>query len=339
VPRRLDATDPSHRDDAVASAAEALNAGQLVAFPTETVYGLGALASDPEAVARVYALKGRPRGHPLIVHVAEAAALGGWAAAVPEAAWDLASAFWPGPLTLVLRAGERVPSAVTGGHPTVAVRVPGHPLALAILRALGPGAGVAAPSANRFGRISPTSAQHVLDDFASEDDLLVLDGGPCSVGLESTIVDVSGAAPRLLRPGGVPAAAIVARIGPLATDLTAPISAAPGSHARHYAPDVATELIATEALDAVPDDVAVVARRPAAPQRHAGAAPWAQLPDDPNGYGRELYATLRRLERAAPRAIWIEQVPADEAWRAVRDRLTRASHAAQSQPPSNEERS
>lgn len=325
MPRRLDALDPDTRSAALASAAQALRAGALVAFPTETVYGLGARARDPRAVEHVYALKGRPAQHPLIVHLATASTLSDWAAHLPAAAEALAAAFWPGPLTLVLRARADVPAVVTGGADTIALRVPGHPVALALLELVGEG--VAAPSANRFGRISPTRAEHVLDEFADVEDLSVLDGGPCRVGLESTIVDLSSDHPRLLRPGGVSVVALTQVVGPLATDLAAPRPRAPGDHERHYAPDVATSLVAPDAALDAPHDVAVLARSAAPASRPSGAAPWLQLPDDPDGYAHGLYAALRSLERAAPRALWIERVPDGDAWSAVRDRLQRASAA------------
>ena len=181
-----------------------------MAFPTETVYGLGASARDPRALARLYAAKGRPPEHPVIVHLPSALALTTWAREVPDAAWRLAETFWPGPLTLVLSRAADVPDEVTGGQDTVGLRVPDHPLALRLLQAFA--GGVAAPSANRFGRISPTTAGHVVDEFADLD-VLVLDGGACRVGLESTIVDLSGGAPRILRPGGVHRRALEEALG------------------------------------------------------------------------------------------------------------------------------
>ena len=331
MPRSLDARDLDHHDAAITAAAAHLRAGGLVAFPTETVYGLGARARDAAAVARVYALKGRPPSHPLIVHLADAAALDAWAETVPDAAWRLAAAHWPGPLTLVLRARADVPASVTGGAATVALRVPDHPVALALLRALGEG--VAAPSANRFGRVSPTSAEHVLQEFAFDDDLLVLDGGPCAVGLESTIVDLSAGVPRLLRPGGVGVRALIDTVGPLAGAEAGPRPPAPGDHPRHYAPDVPTRLVERGALADVPLDVAVLARRAPPPGRPVGAAPWLDLGRAPAPYARALYAALRVLEASAPSAIWIERVPVDEPWRAIDDRLLRASTAAASAAP------
>jgi tRNA threonylcarbamoyl adenosine modification protein (Sua5/YciO/YrdC/YwlC family) len=243
-----------------------------VAFPTETVYGLGARARDAAAVARVYALKGRPPNHPLIVHLADAGAMGAWAAEVPEAALRLAAAHWPGPLTLVLRARADVPLAVTGGAATVALRVPDHPVALALLRALGEG--VAAPSANRFGRVSPTSAAHVLQEFESDADLLVLDGGPCAVGLESTIVDLSGGVPRLLRPGGVGVRALIDAGRPADRRRGRPAAAGPRRPPAPLRPRRPHAPGRTRRARRVPLDVAVLARRAPPPGRPVGAAPW-----------------------------------------------------------------
>ncbi|HEX8434641.1 L-threonylcarbamoyladenylate synthase, partial [Archangium sp.] len=219
--------------DLLAQAVETLRRGGVIALPTETVYGLAANAEDELAVRRVFAIKGRPATHPLIVHVARAEELSSWARHVPEEAHRLAAAFWPGPLTLVLPRSARATDAVTGGQDTVAVRVPNHPIALAVLDALG--GGVAAPSANRFGRVSPTAVEHVRADLGDEVDLL-LDGGPCTVGLESTIVDLSGKEPAVLRPGGLAVEELERVLGrrvPVRTSSTVRVS---GSLASHYAP-------------------------------------------------------------------------------------------------------
>ncbi len=321
----------------VEDAARTLRHGGLVAFPTETVYGLGAAARDPQALARLYAAKGRPSDHPVIVHLASASALAGWAREVPAAAERLAAAFWPGPLTLVLRRAEHVPDAVTGGQDTVGLRVPDHPLALALLRAFDDG--VAAPSANRFGRISPTTAAHVAQEFEGIE-LTVLDGGPCRVGVESTIVDLSSGAPRLLRPGGVALARLeevlgerVELAGHLRSDAEATVRRhaaetprAPGGLARHYAPAAPTERIAPEALPGRLGGggagLGVLARRPA-PAGFEGV--WIAMPEGPTDYARALYAALRRLDASGCRAIVLEEVPDTAAWLAVRDRLRRAS--------------
>ncbi len=310
----------------IAAAAAVLRAGGLVAFPTETVYGLGADASRDEAAAKIFAVKGRPRAHPLIVHVA--GEIGDWAREVPEAAQRLAAAAWPGPLTMILKRGPRVALATTGGADTVGLRVPAHPLALELLRAFD--GGVAAPSANRFGHVSPTTADHVVADLGDDVDY-VLDGGPCAVGVESTIVDLSRGQPVLLRPGGMPREAIEAITGPLvAADAAAP--AAPGTLASHYAPKA--EVIAVQ-----PDDVPAAVRAASgkvavlAPKSAFGAwGPWGEasvlayeLPDDLAGMARELYAALRDLDAAGVNVVIAALPPAVGLGEAVGDRLRRAA--------------
>jgi L-threonylcarbamoyladenylate synthase len=307
----------------IAAAAEVLRAGGLVAFPTESVYGLGADASRDEAAAKIFAVKGRPRAHPLIVHIA--GDIGDWAREVPAAAHRLAAAAWPGPLTMILKRGPRVALATTGGADTVGLRVPAHPLALDLLRAFD--GGVAAPSANRFGHVSPTTADHVVTDLGDDVDY-VLDGGPCAVGVESTIVDLSRGAPVLLRPGGMAREAIEAILGPLAAaDAAAP--AAPGTLASHYAPRA--EVIAVD-----PDDVPAAVR--AATGKVAVLAPrsafgiWGSmevlarpLPDDVAGMARELYAALRDLDAAGVDVVIAALPPAAGLGEAVGDRLRRAA--------------
>lgn len=326
MPERLIALDPDGLAAAAMRAADAWRAGELVAFPTETVYGLGAPARDREAIARVFAAKRRPADHPLIVHLADGAALGEWARDVPPAARRLAAACWPGPLTLVLWRRDDVPDAVTGGQPTIALRVPGHPVALALLRAFGDG--VAAPSANRFGRVSPTTAEHVMTDLADVEPLLVVDGGPCPVGIESTIVDLTGARPVVRRLGGVGLAELAAALEMPPAALPVAIAAAggdtprvPGALARHYAPDTPARAVPVGAGDRAPVGVAVLARRPA-PTGRAGA--WVTLPDEPRAAARALYRALRELDAAGADEIWLEAVPTDDAWAAIADRLARA---------------
>jgi len=307
----------------VARATQRLRVGGLVGMPTETVYGLAAAARDEAAVNRVFELKGRPRNHPLIVHLGSAAQLLSWGEPLDDRAGLLADALWPGPLTLVLPRAKGVPDSVTGGQPTVALRVPSHPVANELLRAFG--GGVAAPSANRFGRLSPTAAADVVAEFAGED-LLVLDGGPSSVGLESTIVDLTTPATRLLRPGGVSREELEALLGrvvelPVAADRGTP--RVPGSHASHYAPGAPTALVSAAELAQMEGDGLAVLARGEAPRGWGGV--WQRLPDDAAGYAAGMYAALRRLDATHPKAILIESVPDRPEWLAVRDRLTRAS--------------
>lgn len=299
-----------------------LRDGGLVAFPTETVYGLGADAANPDAVRRIFAAKGRPADHPLIVHLADAGRLAAWALAVPEAARRLATAFWPGPLTLVLRRAPHVSDIVTGGQDTVGLRVPSHPVAQRLLRAFG--GGVAAPSANRFGRISPTTAAHVRAELGDRVDL-VLEGGQSEVGIESTIVDLSGPQPRLLRPGMILPAQLEAVLGvPLATDL----GGAPrvsGMLSSHYAPVKPLRLVPGASLEAAVAQAggrcAVLARRP----QSRPALVWLEASGDPVRFAHDLYAQLRMLDASEAEAILVEDVPHAVAWGPVRDRLQRAA--------------
>lgn len=310
----------------IGRAVEILKAGGLVAFPTETVYGLGADASNPRAVRRIFAAKGRPADHPLIVHVASEAALAQWAREVPLAARALAEHFWPGPLTLILKRAEGVIDEVTGGQDTVGVRVPSHPMAQALLQSFN--GGLAAPSANRFGRISPTTAEHVRDELGDRVDL-ILDGGPCEVGIESTILDLSSGTPVLLRPGRVAAEDIEALLGVPVGRNRAESPRASGTLAAHYAPRVPLVLVPSERLDAEVRErgaqglLAVLAQRskPAgAPVKH-----WQQAPSGPVAYAHVLYAALRRLDDSGCGLIIVESPPQTPAWAAVGDRLLRAA--------------
>ena len=321
--------DPS----SIQHAASVLHSGGLVAFPTETVYGLGADASNITAVKKIYAAKGRPRNHPLIVHVAHPAALGEWAAAVPDAGRLLAARFWPGPLTLILRRAARVNDLVTGGQDTVALRVPSHPIARALLESFG--GGIAAPSANRYGRVSATTAEHVRSELGNVVDY-VLDGGPCDVGIESTIIDVSGAQPVLLRPGGIAASEIEAVLGTRLAAASAASPRAPGALPKHYAPqtplliaeaDLLIELAATMTRQG--HAVAVLARSSLRPMLER--VTWIAAPADAAGYAHDLYANLRMMDAAGCSAILVEQPPLAPQWAAVHDRLMRA--AAGSAPP------
>lgn len=319
-------------DAAVNAAARHLAAGGLVALPTETVYGLAARADDDSACARIFAAKGRPADHPLIVHVTDAAAAQAFAATWPDSAARLAAAFWPGPLTVIVPRRAGVAQAAAGGLPTVGLRCPAHPMAQALLAAaaqLGV-PGVAAPSANRFGRISPTTAAHVHHEFPAEvarGELVVLDGGPSDVGIESAIVDCSGAQPALLRPGQLGAAALAAALGQPLVAAGPGAAKAPGTLASHYAPRARLHLMTTAALaqalrGAPQPGVAVYCRTALV------AAPgWAiqPMPLEADAAARALFAALRVLDGQGVDQIWVEAPPAQPAWDGVRDRLRRAA--------------
>jgi L-threonylcarbamoyladenylate synthase len=308
-----------------------LKRGGLVAFPTETVYGLGADASNPGAVARLYKVKVRPANHPVIVHVADVGQLARWAREVPENVVTLAERFWPGPLTLVLKRAAGVGDYLTGGQDTVGLRIPGHSIALELLRQFGADddgrrlIGVAAPSANKFGRISPTTAEHVRNDLGDEVDL-ILDGGPCEIGIESTIVDLSRGRPVVLRPGRIGAEEIEAALrmetGP--RDPGAP--RAPGTLESHYAPRHPLRLVPSiqwdDVLRAAPLARGVLSFR----TRPAGdvSAMWIEAPSDPLRYARGLYASLRALDACGCEEILVEAPPESARWEGVRDRLSRA---------------
>ena len=314
----------------LARAARLLDAGRLVAFPTETVYGLGADASSPAAIAHLYAVKGRPPGHPVIVHLDSAEHAFAWARAVPEAARQLADAFWPGPLTMILKRDACAGDCVTGGQDAVGVRVPSHPVAQALLREFfalrrdARRAGIAAPSANRFGHVSPTTAAHVRADLGDDVDL-VLEGGDVEVGIESTIVDLSRGAPVLLRPGHVTPEAIAAVLGMPVSAKDAAAPAHSGGLERDYAPRTPTRLVPTHELDAE------IARCGARVAVLAFSRPdervdyWIRMPRDAAAYAQRLYGALRELDGAACEAILVESPPGDAAWVAVRDRLARAA--------------
>jgi L-threonylcarbamoyladenylate synthase len=299
----------------VEEAAALLQDGELVGIPTETVYGLAAMARRPLALRQVFARKGRPVDHPLIVHLPDAAALEAWARPGPAAralADALGRAFWPGPLTLVLPRAPGVPDELTGGRDTVAVRIPAHPLAQALLRALGDG--LAAPSANRFGRVSPTCAADVWAELG--EGLPVLDGGPCALGLESTIVDLSpleapGGRPALLRPGALPVEALLPLTGPLGESATP----APGTHAAHYAPRTSLLLSA----DAAAEAEALRARG-----LRVAVLPVGELPDRARG----LYAALRALDASGADVLVAALAPEEGLGRAINDRLRRAARGA-----------
>jgi L-threonylcarbamoyladenylate synthase len=316
-------------DSPIAHAVAVLRAGGLVAFPTETVYGLGADAGNADAVRKIFRVKGRPAEHPLIVHLRGAQDLEAWARDIPRTAWQLAERFWPGPLTLILRRSAQVNDAVTGGQDTVGLRVPAHPLALELLRAFG--GGVAAPSANRFGRVSATTAEHVRREFGAEVDF-VLDGGACPIGIESTIMDLSSGVPVLLRPGRITVQEVESL---LRVQIGRPNQAsprAPGTLAAHYAPRLPLRLASSSTLGAAIRDesirgpVAVLARHPR--PAHSTAVLWMTAPLDPAEYGRLLYAGLRQIDESGCAVIVVEAPPDTSDWAAIRDRLLRAAAAS-----------
>lgn len=341
--------DPSDPDPAVvAQAAMLLRAGGLVAFPTETVYGLGANALDPVAIAAIYAAKGRPAWNPVIAHVPDVAAARALTRSWPAAADCLAAAFWPGPLTMVLPKADAVPDIATAGLDAVGVRVPAHPVALALLRAAG--VPIAAPSANRFTQLSPTTAQHVQSSLGDRVGL-ILDGGPSTVGIESTVVDLTGADAVILRPGMISAAdvefalrgtGVVVRVATttIAHDATAndaPAQRSPGSADRHYAPRAEVWLFDPDQIA----EIAAALRDMSATSPRSGThivallractlalpdgAFTVRMPDDPAAYARALYGALHAADAAGASLIVIEQPPADDRWVAVRDRLSRAA--------------
>ena len=322
-------------DPVIMQAAAALDAGQLVAFPTETVYGLGADAENPAAVASIYAAKGRPQDHPVIVHVAPGASLDYWTTDVPLEARQLADAFWPGPLTMILKRAPNIPDAVSGGQDTVGIRCPSHPVAIALLQAFKNGkGGVAAPSANKFGHVSPTTAQHVRDEFGDDQRLsAVLDGGQSEVGIESTIVDLSRLAthgPVLLRPGHISAEAIAAVIDqlPARPDTAAP--RASGTLESHYAPHTPVAMQDTATLADTLARLAGAGRKvalihySAMPAVHAAV----HLPATPEGFAHALYAALRAMDGTGADLILVEAPPQEGAWLGVNDRLRRAAHGS-----------
>jgi len=322
---RLDGRDAA----AVADAAKHLAAGELVAFPTETVYGLGARADDDAAVAKIFALKGRPTGHPLIVHVADRAEAERFGVISPLAE-RLVEAFWPGPVTVIVRRVPGAAAAAAAGQATIGLRCPAHPIAHTLLvaaRAAGV-PGVAAPSANRFGRISPTTAAHVIEEFG--EDLLVLDGGAAQLGIESAIVDCSRDRPALLRPGVLTRERIEAVLGsPLAgADIAAP--RAPGTLEAHYAPRAKLRLMPTqmlrtalEVLGSDPLKLAVYSR--SVPSGVATGVRHRRMPARPEQAAHELFAVLRELDSTGVHLIWVEEPPPGPEWDGVRDRLSRAA--------------
>ena len=322
-------------DDAIAAAVRALKAGELVGLPTETVYGLAGDADNGRAVARIFESKGRPASHPLIVHVADAAEADHFATDVPDFARRLIDAFWPGPLTVILPRRPGVGAAAAGGQDSIGLRCPSHPVAQALLRACAAQGvhGLAAPSANPFGRVSPTTAEHVRSGLGES--LLVLDGGACDVGIESTIVDCTRGAPVLLRPGGVSRAQVEAVSGQrlrARDELATPEPRASGTLLAHYAPAAPVRLMDAKALQTALDllgaDAAHLALYARAPLKlRSSRVDYRRMPDDAAATAQQLFAVLRDFDAAGARLIWIETPPDTPDWEAVRDRLQRAAAA------------
>jgi L-threonylcarbamoyladenylate synthase len=311
----------------IETAVQALRDGELVAFPTETVYGLGANAQNPVAVRRIFEAKGRPANHPVIVHLDSPRYLHRWVREVPQTATRLAESFWPGPLTMVMPRAGNVHDVITGGQDTIAIRVPAHPMAQQLLTAFG--GGIAAPSANRFGRLSPTRAEHVREELG-EAARIILDGGECQIGLESTIVSFEGASVRLLRPGGVTAAQIRAVVGELFIGAETASPRVPGSTPMHYAPSTPLTIVPAGEIDAQADAASVGGRRVAVlaqrlPLRSHKYVTWINAGRRPESYGHDLYNNLRTLDRAGCQRILVQEVPDGERWDAIRDRLRRAA--------------
>ena len=311
----------------IEAAVEALRAGDLVAFPTETVYGLGANAQNPAALRKIFEAKGRPPHHPLIVHLDSVKYLHRWTRKMTPEAEKLAARFWPGPLTLVVPKAPHVLDAVTGGQDTIAIRVPGHPMAQQLLTAFG--GGIAAPSANRYGRLSPTRAEHVRDELGDAVKI-VLDGGECPVGIESTIVSCVENPVRLLRQGAVTLSQLRGAVGDVVVGADPSSPRVPGSTLAHYAPVTPLEIVAGDALEIFAgslndqgERVAVLAMR--LPLRTLPLVTWINAGRKPQMYAHNLYSHLRTLDKAGCAKILVQEVPADERWDAIRDRLQKAA--------------
>lgn len=315
----------------IRTATDILLQGGVAAFPTETVYGLGADAANPQALRRVFDIKGRPADHPLIVHFSHPSLLEYWAGEIPDGAWRLAARFWPGPLTLILPRRAHVSRLVTGGQDTVGLRVPDHPVALALLLNMGANKGLAAPSANRFGRVSPTTAEHVRAEFGEQVDI-ILDGGSCRVGLESSIVGFTGKMPLLLRPGGIPVPALEEALGQRIAlpGAVMPNVRTPGSLPSHYAPATPLEVWPAVALEQRAWELAAQGQRVAVVELSIDHPDSLRLfhfsmPKQATAYARALYATLRHSDSAHFDRILVEAPPQTADWQAVHDRLRRAA--------------
>jgi L-threonylcarbamoyladenylate synthase len=335
-------------DQSIELAVSKLKAGLLVAFPTETVYGLGADASSAAALERLYAVKGRPTSHPVIVHIASVEQLTDWAKDIPPQAYQLAERFWPGPMTLILPKADHVLSRVTGGQDSVGIRIPSHPVALKLLKAFA--GGLAAPSANRFGRLSPTSAQAVEAEFADSPDspnevAMVLDGGPCDVGIESTIISLLSSQAKILRPGMIDAASVAEVLGAEAfssgsstsTSTSAGETRVSGALPSHYAPQTKLTVASSEQLielvlelNAMERSAAVFAFDSTVAKLRSNLSglvfdSLVVAPEQVDQYARALYEQLRRFDKLKLDRIFVEAVPDGSAWDGIRDRLERAS--------------
>jgi L-threonylcarbamoyladenylate synthase len=328
----------ANTEENIKRAVASLRAGDVIGLPTETVYGLAADASNANAIAKIYALKGRPADHPLIVHLASASDAPAWASEWPDSAEKLANAFWPGPMTLIVKRAAHVLDTVTGGQDTVGLRVPSHPVAQKVLSAFASTVrgervephGLAAPSANKFGHVSPTSAQHVASEF-TDDELLILDGGICDVGVESTIIDVSGSAPRILRPGRVRAHEIERVLAQPLARISANTPRVSGSLDSHYAPRKKTLMLAGDALDIFLDAshdagkrVGLIFHSPRFVKARVNERV-SLSHDDAAKFEHDIYAALRALDESRVDLIVIETPPSGSEWDAVNDRLRRAT--------------
>ena len=322
--------------DQITAAAQILRTGGIVAFPTETVYGLGADVTNPVAIEKIYKIKQRPIDHPLIVHIGNISHLHYWAQAISDSAWKLANHFWPGPLTLILPRSNRIPDSVTGGQGTVGIRFPAHPVALALLRALGPEKALAAPSANRFGRISPTLAAHVHQELGSTVDM-ILDGGACDVGLESTIVSFHDEIPQILRPGSITLLELEAALNNsviLAHHINNQSIRTSGSLPAHYAPMTPLRVYSNtqiwqQAFILAEKNLRVMVitwSNTNKPEFSNQFIEQFSMPEDPVAYGRQLYAKLRQFDQAEFDYMLIESPPDHPNWLAIADRLQRASY-------------
>ncbi len=293
-----------------------LRQGEVVIFPTETVYGIGADATNPEAVAKVFQLKGRPLHHPLIVHIADIAQLNDWAKDIPAYAHALAKQYWPGPMTLILKAADHVSRLITGGQDTIGIRMPAHPIAHELLKSFGKG--VVAPSANRFGRVSSTTAEHAKAEFGAAVKLII-DGGPCELGIESTIIDCTQTHPRVLRPGPILLAQSIVQD-------KKDIPRVSGSLAKHYAPKTPVWILPLPMILQKIKLTKKIAVMSFGRIEINSNIDWRQMPNDPVSYAKKLYATLRELDQSGAEEILIEEIPQQKIWDAIRDRLARASH-------------